>query len=274
MLQGILLLWSVLVLLSFVFIVYDLIKVTPEHWVMKLGWALVVLYTGPLGLFFYFLSCREPLPGTHEKFIAARWKQALGSEIHCLAGDATGIILAAVILHFYELPSWFEIILEYISAFIIGLFVFQALFMKKMHGGTYIKAVKNTIYSETVSMNMIMTGMIPVMIVWGYLQPSARNPMTLNFWGMMSLATIVGGIFAYPMNYWLVKKGLKHGMMTVRRSKERAHAHAEEGHMGEEHMQPQIEVSVKEKRRMLYFSAGSLALGVIAAVVIVFIFKG
>lgn len=31
----------------------------------------------------------------------------------------------------------------------------------------------------------------------------------------MSLASIVGGVLAYPMNYWLVKNHLKHGCMTL-----------------------------------------------------------
>jgi hypothetical protein len=32
----------------------------------------------------------------------------------------------------------------------------------------------------------------------------------------MSLATMVGAVLAYPINVWLVAKGLKHGMGTVR----------------------------------------------------------
>ena len=31
----------------------------------------------------------------------------------------------------------------------------------------------------------------------------------------MGLATIVGGLVAYPINYWLVKNHLKHGCMTL-----------------------------------------------------------
>jgi hypothetical protein len=70
---------------------------------------------------------------------------------------------------------------------------------------------------EWLSMNMIMGGMILVMFVWRYYDPNAANPRTLSFWGSMSLATLVGGILAYPMNDWLVSKGLKHGMITVRK---------------------------------------------------------
>lgn len=98
--DGALILWAVLTVLSFIFVVYDLVVHTPEAEVMKVGWALVVLYTGPVGLFFYFMTCREPMSGTHEKFIDKLWKQATGSEVHCLAGDATGIIIMAIFLLF------------------------------------------------------------------------------------------------------------------------------------------------------------------------------
>jgi hypothetical protein len=32
----------------------------------------------------------------------------------------------------------------------------------------------------------------------------------------MSMALLAGFVVAYPMNWWLVAKGLKHGMITVR----------------------------------------------------------
>ncbi|MCB1110668.1 MAG: hypothetical protein KDK64_06760, partial [Chlamydiia bacterium] len=110
---GFLIAWGILSLFSFAFVVYDLKMNTPEAGVMKAGWALVVLYTGPLGLFFYFMTCREPMPGTHEKFIDSPWKQATGSEVHCLAGDVTGILIMALFLSLYEIPRGIEIFFEY-----------------------------------------------------------------------------------------------------------------------------------------------------------------
>ena len=64
---------------------------------MKWGFILVTLYLGPIGLLLYVLADKEPRPGEHEEFTKPLWKQSIGSTIHCVAGDATGIILAAVI---------------------------------------------------------------------------------------------------------------------------------------------------------------------------------
>lgn len=64
----------------------------------------MTLYLGPVGLFLYVLSCKEPFPGTHERFIQPLWKQGMGSTIHCVAGDATGIIVAAAVTGALGLP--------------------------------------------------------------------------------------------------------------------------------------------------------------------------
>jgi len=93
----ILLVWFTLTAFSVIYVAYDAITNNPEMKVMKWGWVLVTLYLGPLALFLYIMSCKEPAPGTHEEFVNPLWKQSLGSTIHCVAGDATGIIVAAAI---------------------------------------------------------------------------------------------------------------------------------------------------------------------------------
>jgi len=213
MIDGFLLLWFLLTLGSLLFVLWDQFTNTPSMRIMTLAWTLVILYTGPLGLFLYFLSCRQPLPDTHDQFINVHWKQAVGSLIHCVAGDATAIIIMAAFLHFVDIPNGIEVIIEYVAAYLFGLFIFQAIFMRSMFG-SYLSAVKKTIFAETVSMNMVMTGMFPVIVFIKYHYPKASDPFSPYFWGMMSLATIVGFIVAYPINSWMVRKGIKHGMMS------------------------------------------------------------
>ena len=212
---GMLSLWYILTLLSLIVLIYDLQTNTPTQWVMKLAWILIVLYTGPVGLLIFFLSCRQPLPGTHDDFIAAHWKQSVGSMMHCVAGDATGIILAAIVTFHLGLPNGLDLIIEYATAYVMGLLIFQALFMKSMMGGDYIKAIKKTVFAETVSMNMVMVGMIPVMAIMRGLIPGGDDPKGLLFWGISAIATMAGMITAYPINSWMVGKGLKHGMMSA-----------------------------------------------------------
>lgn len=97
MIDAVLIFWFALTGLSVAYVAWDAFTKNPELTVMKWGWVLVTLYTGPVGAAVYVLSCKEPRPGAHEQFITPRWKQALGSSIHCMAGDATGIIAAAAV---------------------------------------------------------------------------------------------------------------------------------------------------------------------------------
>lgn len=100
----ILLVWFTLTAFSVIYVAYDAFTNNPEMKVMRLGWVLVTLYLGPISLFLYAMSCKEPTPGAHEEFIKPLWKQSLGSTIHCVAGDATGIIVAATITALLGLP--------------------------------------------------------------------------------------------------------------------------------------------------------------------------
>jgi hypothetical protein len=145
--------WFASTAVSVAYIAYDLFTRTPEMKVMKWGWVLVALYTGPVALAVYWFSCREPAAGTHETFVAPLWKQSVGSTIHCLAGDATGIIVAASITLALKLPTSVDSMVEYGAGFGFGLLVFQALFMKDVLGGTYGQAVRKTWLAEWMSMN-------------------------------------------------------------------------------------------------------------------------
>ena len=212
-----LVIWVALALSSTIYVGVDQYRNNPEPAVMKWGFILVTLYMGPFGLLLYVLADKEPRPGEHERFIAPLWKQGVGSTIHCVAGDATGIILAAVITAALGLPMWIDLIVEYLTGFVFGLFIFQSLFMKSMLGGTYRENVRRSFVPELISMNFMMAGMAPVMsfLMMGR-DMRAMEPGELLFWGVMSLGVIAGFVTAYPANVWMVVRGLKHGLMTVR----------------------------------------------------------
>lgn len=214
LIDGVMLLWFILTALSLVFVAID-IRSTPENPVMKWAFVLFTAYSGPFGAFLYVLGCREPLPGLHERYVAARWRQALGSTMHCAAGDGIGILIGAVIGALVALPLMAEFALEYALGFAFGWSIFQALFMGEMFG-SYWKALKGTFSSEFLSMNCLMGGMLPVSALPFQGNPDAHDPLQPLFWFRMSLALMVGALCAYPMNYWLVAHHLKHGMMTVR----------------------------------------------------------
>lgn len=179
MLDGAMLVWFALTAGSVFFVVLDSVVNGVTSWVQRTAWILVTAFTGPVGAFFYLPACRRPVPG------GVRPDQRLG----CHG--------------------------RYLSALAFGLFIFQALMMVGMYEGDYWKAVRKTFFAETVSMNLVMTGMLPVMLILGTHWAGSEQPQHASFWCRMSLATIVGGIVAYPINHWLVANRLEHGCMTL-----------------------------------------------------------
>src|SRR3546814_2403307 len=59
---------------------------------------------------------------------------------------------------------WQDLIIEYVAGFLFGLLIFQALFMRRMMGGTYLQNVRRSFLPELISMNCMMAGMAPVMV--------------------------------------------------------------------------------------------------------------
>jgi hypothetical protein len=57
-----------------------------------------------------------------------------------------------------------EVALEYILGFAFGWTIFQALFMRDMAGGSYLRALTSTFMSELLSMNLLMAGMVPTVM--------------------------------------------------------------------------------------------------------------
>src|SRR5262245_27581097 len=146
--------------------------------------------------------------------------------MHCVAGDGVGILAGAVLSSVFGLAGLVEVVVEYILGFAFGWTIFQALFMRDMAGGSYLRALRSTFVAELLSMNLLMAGMVPTVMALKSRIPFAADPASPRFWFVMSMGLLVGFIFAYPMNWWLVAHHLEHGMMTVLPPAAHAAAHA------------------------------------------------
>jgi hypothetical protein len=144
--------------------------------------------------------------------------------------------------------------------------------MRDTAGGSYRRALAKTFLPEFLSMNLLMAGMLPIAALGRMTGRNGMNPLTPEFWFVMSMALLAGFVVAYPMNWWLVARGLKHGMMTVRplasgqaqhelihRSAPPANASHDEGPVGH------VEVSRAELIAASVLSVAALALGIVAA---------
>jgi hypothetical protein len=126
-----------------------------------------------------------------------------------------GILVGAVLARHYHIEGFAEIALEYTLGFLFGWTVFQALFMRDM-AGSYGRSLKTAFIPEFLSMNILMAGMVPAAALFARYVGTSRDPLHPEFWFRMSMALLAGFIVAFPMNWWLVARHLKHGMTTVR----------------------------------------------------------
>jgi len=259
MLDGAILMWFILTAMALLFVIAD-IRNTPESGILKLAFVIVTAFTGPIGAFLYVLGCREPLPGLHEEYVRARWRQALGSSMHCVAGDGIGILTAAVIGGFLTLPKTVDLVFEYVLGFLFGWSIFQALFMRDMAGGSYARSLKTTFLPELLSMNCLMAGMIPVMVISMANVAGSHHPQSPAFWFIMCMALLTGFVASYPMNWWLVAHHLKHGMLTVHKTKpDESRPSRHEGHQMPMSMEPSTPTSDHNPSAASGVSARTLA---------------
>src|SRR5260370_37047193 len=89
--------------------------------------------------------------------------------------------------------------------------------MGKVMGGTDTGNVRRSFLPEFISMNCMMGGMAPVMVLLMMGRDMrAMWPGEPLFWMVMSLGVIAGFAIAYPVNVWMVASRMKHGLMTER----------------------------------------------------------
>ncbi len=197
-------------------------QVTPA---LKAAWPIIVLFFSVIGVALYVWSCRPTRIGslqnsateddggdTHRQFVAEKWKKVVGSAIHCVGGDGVAIVSAMVITRLRGFSFWREFWTEYAVGFAFGWILLQTPAMHQM-GHSWLTSLWKGGRAEFFSMITVMVGMGMVM---RFLTPiiigDAPQPDTAAFWGIASLGLLVGFIFTYPMNWWLVKIGWKHGM--------------------------------------------------------------
>lgn len=212
-----LLIWFVTAFLAALWAAYDLITNQPKIMpVIKIAWILIILYLGIVGLVLYILSCRIRLGQDHDEFVSPMWKRALGSTIHCVSGDALGIVIVAVIVSNTHLPMAVEFAIEYAFAFLFGWLLFQVTPIMVFMGKTFREALFAGARAEFVSLTVMVMGMFPTMLVLmkaadgkGGHMPS---PLSLEFWGIMTASIAVGFVVSYPASWWMVKAGWKRGM--------------------------------------------------------------
>lgn len=102
--------------------------------------------------------------------------------------------------------------LDYVFAYALGIF-FQYFTIAPMRGLSLGKGLAAAVKADTLSLTSWQLGMygwmaIATFAIFGH-ELEKTDPV---FWFMMQIAMLAGFATAYPVNWWLLKKGIKEAM--------------------------------------------------------------
>ena len=200
-------------------------------WIMNAVWPVNALYWGPVGLWAYCrwgrLSTKravmeakargEENPGKRKPF----WAMVAIGDSHCGAGCTLGDMVAewmifGLSLSLFGAMKHHELftayVLDYAFAFTLGI-VFQYFTIAPMRHLGFAAGLWAAIKADTLSLTAFEIGLfgwmaLPSLVFFGH--PLAKTDPV--FWFMMQVGMILGFFTSYPINWWLIKAGLKEAM--------------------------------------------------------------
>lgn len=186
--------------------------------VMDAVWPLTMLYWGPLGLPFYAWFGRAPAHTKHgiiNHGDAPMWQATFKGATHCGAGCALGDFTGdwiAFTTAFALFGSAFagSLALSFALAYLLGV-VFQYFSIVPMRHLGFREGVWQAVKIDTLSLLAYEIGMFVVMGGREWLYPELR-PTSWTYWLLMQAAMIVGFLTTYPVNWWLIRRGIKERM--------------------------------------------------------------
>jgi hypothetical protein len=209
-------------------------------WIMNVVWPVVALFGTLITVWGYFRYGRlatyerlqqakrrgeDPPSKTLTPFPVMVGKAAAHCGSGCCLGDvcaewlAFGVPAIAVAFGWHTLfqEKTFAVwILDFVFAFVFGI-VFQYFTIKPMRDLSVGDGIKQAIKADTLSLSAWQIGMYAYMafaqfLIFRAVLHARLEANTPEFWFMMQIAMLAGFITSYPVNWWLVRTGIKEKM--------------------------------------------------------------
>jgi hypothetical protein len=219
------------------------IDVTRHHqhmFIMNIVWPVTALFAGPLALWGYFtygrLATHRMMKSAMEKdetppskrltpFPAMVAKGAAHCGSGCTLGDICAEWLAFAVPGIAVWFGWHSIfaekmfavwILDFVLAFLFGI-VFQYMTIVPMRGLSFGEGIVAAVKADTLSLTAWQIGMYGFMAIAQFyifrtLLGTRLEVNSVEFWFMMQIAMLCGFVTSYPVNWWLIRSGIKEKM--------------------------------------------------------------
>src|SRR5829696_2894965 len=145
----------------------------------------------------------------HHHAMEASWTMALSATLHCLTGCAIGEVLGMIVGSALGWSNGATVALSIALAFLFG---YSLTSLPLLRAGLALSAVVPiALASDTASIAVmeIVDNLIMV-IVPGAMEAHVGDVL---FWGALSVALVVAGVFAFPLNRWLIARGRGHAVV-------------------------------------------------------------
>ena len=218
-------------LISAIVIAIHVVRHPQQMSIMNIVWPVTALFGTLLVVIAYFryglLNAKDTHKTNQDKapFPVMVTKGALHCGSGCMIGDIFAEWLAFLIPTVAVWFGWHSIfsdkmyavwVLDFVFAFVLGI-VFQYFAIMPMRklslGAALVAAVK----ADTLSLAAWQIGMYGFMAfaqlyVFAVLFGKRAEVDTPEFWFAMQLAMLAGFVTAYPINWWLIRVGIKEKM--------------------------------------------------------------
>ncbi|HTV80486.1 MAG TPA: DUF4396 domain-containing protein [Steroidobacteraceae bacterium] len=201
-----------------------LLKHPQRMWIMNLVWPLCALFGSLWILWQYFRHGRSDAAGRRSFAVSVA-----NGTLHCGSGCTLGDLLAEALVwvapviatwfgwrHLFRERIFAVWVLDYLLAFAVGI-AFQYFTLAPMRGLSFLQGIRAAVKADALSLTAWQIGMYGFMAIayfhwFGTLLHTSLSPDRPEFWFMMQLAMACGFITSYPVNWWLIRKGIKDRM--------------------------------------------------------------
>ncbi|HEY9721480.1 MAG TPA: DUF4396 domain-containing protein, partial [Oscillatoriaceae cyanobacterium] len=144
------------------------------------------------------------------------WHAVFRSTTHCGAGCTLGDTLGETLFFLLGIVLFGSTLLsDYIADFTLAYLLgvgFQYFAIVPMCGYPPLKGLWEAIKADTLSLAAFEVGMFAGMAAMHWLPLPKLHPNEPVYWFFMQIAMLLGFATSFPMNWWLVKKGIKERM--------------------------------------------------------------
>ena len=220
-------------------VLFDVVRHPQKMAVMSVVWPVTALFGSLFTVMAYFRFGRastrqamheaqrrgDPMPAERQPFAVIVGKGSLHCGAGCMIGDLLAEWLAFAIPVVAVWFGWHSVfddklfaawVVDFVFAFVLGI-VFQYFAIVPMRGLSPAEGLVAALKADTLSLISWQVGMYGFMafaqLVWLPRAFGLRADVdTPEFWFVMQIAMVAGFCTAYPVNWWLIRVGIKEKM--------------------------------------------------------------